>query len=153
MWRNPTASSSQSKLSIPVLLLKQQWRRNRCAYLITKTNDFRAWCTPCAGVFHFDILVWRPLWKNDVKMKWASPVEDISTRPWKVTNQLMPVKCWESLFSLHIPSDLKQFFYVTNNVNMCFGVTSSMPLPSFLRMVPIHKICFLGPYRSYNMLF
>ena len=46
-------------------------------------------------------------------------------------NQLMPVKCLESLFPFYIPSDLKQFFYVTNNVNMCFEVTPSLPLPSF----------------------
>ena len=39
-------------------------------------------------------------------------------------------------FSFYIPNDLKQIFYVTNNVNLCFGVTSSRPSPSSLRKLP-----------------
>ena len=27
-------------------------------------------------------------------------------------------------------------FFVRNNVNLCFGLTSSLPLPSFLRTLP-----------------
>ena len=49
----------------------------------------------------------------------------------------MPAKCLDSLFSFYIPNDLKQLLYVTNNVNLCFGETSSLLSPSSLGKVPI----------------
>ena len=47
------------------------------------------------------------------------------------------VECLKSSFSFYIRNALKQFLCVTNNVNLCFGVTSSLPSPSSLRKVPI----------------
>ena len=43
-----------------------------------------------------------------------------------ISNPFMPVKCLDSKFSFYILNDLKKFFYVTKNVNLCFGVTSSL---------------------------
>ena len=58
----------------------------------------------------------------------------------------MLVKC----LVFYFPSDLKQFFHATNNVNLRFGVTSALPSASCLRK---HPNLFLGRERDKELLF
>ena len=100
---------------------------NKFAYLMSKSKDFHALCTPCACFYHFEELFYVSSGTTTGNDQISSNVDKVYFFSLHIPNPIMQVEFLRQLTLVLDSKQVEHYLNVTNDAKLYFGVTFSLP--------------------------